>query len=338
MTTEEQQSEPQPDGQYSVLEKMTEEQFLAVGEAATKLVESDQNLRRIAITMLTAKRLYTIARVALTRELESEGYTWADGIEEFLIQAAYAEATKPFNRGDVVIAVRDIVAQLLLDEVDAEAEQVRTDALRLAQLKETARLASSPAVGPAAEDIVERGSTLILTGPSERVAEALKSRLEYIQGRGWRAPAAGDDANWDQPFRIVHLSLRASDQEADDLHCVCVPLRRWGGLLANLSRAGKILDEMYASPEGGHTDVLIIDSLLLTNSAESVPHTSAEAMSIVAGAHKFISRWCKRSKVALVAAVPIPVSKWPLEIAISELRDRLGEHAKIVVLDEPEAV
>jgi len=326
------QEEKQEDGDHSVLTELTPDQFDAIKEKAVRLVTQDQTLRRIFTVMVTARRIYSLGRLALNRELLKEGYNWSDGVEEFLIQAGLAESANPFSRADVITYVRDVMAEFLLDELNIEAEQLRWTSLVNKQQRDKARLESVIQFGPEAAYTIKRGDSLILVGTAEALAVEVSRRLAYLRDEGW--PVAPIDEAVCPDFVPFHVTY----WHADSFEVTETPATRndvryaaWCGILRCAVNARKMLENTMAVATFGQTDLLLVENLPVAylRADEGTGLEELDPIELAGKAHKFLSRWCKQNNVAFVGTIPIPPDTEEHNVFVSNVRTRLGAYAQI---------
>lgn len=122
-------------GQPSVLKDFTDDKLTQVTRRAALLLSQDDTVNKICSTLIVSRQLYAMARLALQRSMQEEGYEWKDGIEELLIKAMADRANKPYTRAAVLRDLTNIALPLVQSEIKLEQKAERKKYATKAQNK-----------------------------------------------------------------------------------------------------------------------------------------------------------------------------------------------------------
>lgn len=334
------------EGNRGVLHAKSEEEMAAIQKQAQKYMAADGVLRRICNVMISSRQLYALARLALTREIEREGHVWDDGVEEFLIEAMMQQALRPFSRAEVTVAVRDIVTEFLLDELNIEQETERSSALLRLQREESDRLSLAVPFGYA--DIamfVERGRSYTFIGSDidalqqrmlRRICNTLEAHKE-TEDKGEVILPEGKDPPSKKPLfpaaaTVIHMLARTPENQGEvDPFIAHIKPDVWHGLLNQRNRAERILDEIVANLYRQRVDLVVVEGLdqLIREDAQDPTSRLRRAEA----AHRYLIRWCKEKKAALVTTMERSADM-PAEEYRTALEKYLGKFTEICYLED----
>lgn len=101
----------------SVLDGMSEEHLKELKNRVSKLVAEDPQINMACAVLVNSRRLYSMAREALTRDMDKLGYKWEDGSEELVIVSMGEMASADFLAEEVLPVVKTHIPLFVETEI-----------------------------------------------------------------------------------------------------------------------------------------------------------------------------------------------------------------------------
>ena len=310
------------EGHEGVLKGMTEQQIAEAREQAVKFVTKDPEINRISAVVIASRQLYSLARLALTRELIKEGHEWSDGVEEYIIQAMVAQANEPFSRDKVLQATQGQILPFLVDDVEREIEETNTDELEFQRLAEAHRADS---VVPITSYGIRRSESQVLVGPTTCITERIDEYLVNLNNSN-----EGDENHPCVVLHLVSYNIPDNIMLKEDQLVIEIGLHKWVGCTNSPAKLRDLFAKYLKSALNEQCDLLLVDDLVQTYTAGSHSLDASGARRAEKG-HKALKKWAKSAKAAVIGGARLPKGEDMVEF-VQEVREVLGDHVGVVSL------
>jgi len=315
----------QVEGFESVLKDMSDEQLEAVRNKATELANADQEINLICEVLINSRRIYALARYALSRQLKQEGHEWSSGVEELMIKAMMDRGLQPFARDDVLDNVKGPLMAFVMDEVQREVESDRFQQMEQARREDDIRGKTPvPIVLRAGDTQLERDQTAVIVGENDHVLAAIDVVIGGLDEQNER--------EGEQKFSTLVLAphkLFANITDKDKtVHCVGID--QWAGLCNSRAAMTRLLN--------GHKKLMFkhrVDALVVYDGVSGFTHGLVEGSPVTATNEtlKQLRRWCDEEKAALILGLPLTPDD--VEQYSAAAVNRFSKHAEVFCVDKP---
>jgi len=315
----------QVEGFEGVLKDMSDEQLDEVKAKAADLANADQEINLICDVLINSRRIYAMARYALSRQLKQEGHEWESGIEELLIKAMMDRGLQPFSRDDVLNNLKGPVIAFVMDEVQRELESDRFQQMEQARREEDIRGKTPvPIVLRAGDTQLERDQTAMIVGENDHVLDAIDVIVDGLEQQ--------NEHEGEQKFSTMvlapnklHINITDKDKT---LHCVGID--QWAGLCNSRSAMTKLLN--------GHKKLLFkhrVDALIVYDGVTGFTNGVIGGSPVTATNEtlKQLRRWCDEEKAALI--VGLPLAPDDADQYSADAVNRFSKHAEVFLVGMP---
>lgn len=329
----------QVEGYPSVLKDMDDDGLETVRRKVMRLMSQDMDINKISAVLIASRQLYALARLALQRELEAEGHTWADGVEEMIIKSMAEHANKPFSRTKVFEQLEGVVREFMINDIEHEVEQERSDNLHIAERIASLRDTSSVIVPSGA---YKPGTTVVIVGTESEIKDYM-DRVHHNAHKFWGTISSEDekfvqDEQLDVAVvaRLELASIAPSIMRRRDLRDVRIGINLWNKKGNSRAEFKDLMEDTLATTLGNRCDVLLIDDAMMAYKPKIVVTSDEFSMYGVCEVIKQTRNWAKEHKTVLVVGV-IPPQEEVGSIAstLADLAERYKDLEDVSVISVP---
>lgn len=291
-----------PEGAEASPEDLSED--VAYVDTAVELIKSDKIVQGAATMLLLSRRLYFMAAADMEgrlRELQTERMT---EVGEYLAEAMRERSREPFQREEVLAALKDFALPWILAGIEGaaakEQEEFMAEALsveeqRRATALEFPSLRLKTTSGEFLESVT-RGKPLVLIGNSAVTTELAQVILqEAIR----QVPPPGVPQ-----MRTLHLSGEPTriNSKAKDATALVVGSNQWRRAARNYKAICNLLRRWLGMLRNHGCDLLVVDDLALFAEDSTGPLWSSRC----GRALQIVRRWCHAYGAASVLCLTFP--------------------------------
>lgn len=255
---------------------------------ANKLMKDEAILAAVK-SLITFRRGYTIVYTELQNMIASKGENVNPMVEDFLVQYAMYEASKPFNEHQFMQGMIGVVMPYMAEIVDKHSAAEKQQQLDDRYVADEARRKLSIPIGfncvlGKKDHSLERERSLILTGWRNALLWLVDRIIEEIN-----------------EFMVIRFMLQAPKIKEQQSNLIRLGPNQWEGCADTQKKLALCMGTYVADKLSSQPDLLIIDDLGHTFTAGFIGRPFAAN---AGDAHKHLRRWCNEAGSGLIGLIP----------------------------------